>query len=280
MTPHDGGTACGVPPYGSFPRSAWKCSWGRSAARRGTRSVRGGIPTRSVGTREPPAAFRPTALCKYSPPPPIRRREAASGSADILSAPARSAGCNPVGTDTHQATVRVKRRLTAVGRQDAGAPSRGFAAIRGDTPTVSARGEAAGDALRPDAGRGASGAAFPRGAWERGTHPLALARAAVRTADPTDRGARGDPVGSAVRTAAPADAGAGWSAGAGRRRSLVPTLRVGMQLGTLRVQARDAERPGRHSHAERGNEGRARSPWRERRSAQRTLRTPAPAETL
>jgi hypothetical protein len=52
---------------------------------------------------------------------------------------------------------------------------------------------------------------------------------------------------------------------------LVPTLRVGMHLGMLRVPChrpfpgkpggtarpiqRDAERPGRYSHAERGNEG-------------------------
>ncbi|PAM84749.1 hypothetical protein CES87_04720 [Pseudomonas sp. ERMR1:02] len=37
---------------------------------------------------------------------------------------------------------------------------------------------------------------------------------------------------------------------------IVPTLRVGMPLGTLRVPAleRDAERPGLHSHAERGND--------------------------
>ena len=48
----------------------------------------------------------------------------------------------------------------------------------------------------------------------------------------------------------------------GRRRpTLVPTLRVGMPSATLGVAAfasappGDAERPGRHSHAERGNEG-------------------------
>jgi hypothetical protein len=37
---------------------------------------------------------------------------------------------------------------------------------------------------------------------------------------------------------------------------IVPTLRVGMPQGTLRVPApgRDAERPGLHSHAERGND--------------------------
>ena len=36
---------------------------------------------------------------------------------------------------------------------------------------------------------------------------------------------------------------------------IVPTLRVGMQPGTLRVPAEaDAERPLRHSHAERGND--------------------------
>ena len=35
---------------------------------------------------------------------------------------------------------------------------------------------------------------------------------------------------------------------------IVPTLRVGMQPGTLRVPRADAERPLRHSHAERGNE--------------------------
>jgi hypothetical protein len=40
--------------------------------------------------------------------------------------------------------------------------------------------------------------------------------------------------------------------------SLVPTLRVGMPSSTLRVKflaRQDAERPGMHSHAERGNEG-------------------------
>jgi hypothetical protein len=36
---------------------------------------------------------------------------------------------------------------------------------------------------------------------------------------------------------------------------IVPTLRVGMQPGTLRVpKRRDAERHRRHSHAERGND--------------------------
>ena len=35
---------------------------------------------------------------------------------------------------------------------------------------------------------------------------------------------------------------------------IVPTLRVGMHLVTLGVTSRvDAERPGRYSHAERGN---------------------------
>ena len=40
------------------------------------------------------------------------------------------------------------------------------------------------------------------------------------------------------------------------RRLIVPTLRVGMHLVTLRVTTlrADAERPGRHSHAERGND--------------------------
>ncbi len=37
---------------------------------------------------------------------------------------------------------------------------------------------------------------------------------------------------------------------------IVPTLRVGMPQGTLRVPVleSDAERPGLHSHAERGND--------------------------
>ncbi|PMU07961.1 hypothetical protein C1Y11_24855, partial [Pseudomonas sp. FW305-20] len=37
---------------------------------------------------------------------------------------------------------------------------------------------------------------------------------------------------------------------------IVPTLRVGMPQGTLRVPAleRDAERPGLHSHGDRGND--------------------------
>src|SRR5246127_4579009 len=40
------------------------------------------------------------------------------------------------------------------------------------------------------------------------------------------------------------------------RRMIVPTLRVGMHPVTLRVTTSraDAERPGRHSHAERGND--------------------------
>ncbi|AZV25934.1 hypothetical protein CT157_07915 [Pseudomonas syringae] len=38
---------------------------------------------------------------------------------------------------------------------------------------------------------------------------------------------------------------------------IVPTLRVGMPQWTLRVRfGRDAERPGLHSHAERGNDHR------------------------
>jgi hypothetical protein len=39
-------------------------------------------------------------------------------------------------------------------------------------------------------------------------------------------------------------------------RRIVPTLRVGMHQGTLRVPASDweAERPGLHFHAERGND--------------------------
>ena len=41
----------------------------------------------------------------------------------------------------------------------------------------------------------------------------------------------------------------------GRTVMIVPTLRVGMQPGTLRVpKRRDAERHRRHSHAERGND--------------------------
>jgi len=35
---------------------------------------------------------------------------------------------------------------------------------------------------------------------------------------------------------------------------IVPTLRVGMPPGTLRVHRSDAERQERHSHAERGND--------------------------
>ncbi|POH40424.1 hypothetical protein C2U56_16080 [Pseudomonas fluorescens] len=35
---------------------------------------------------------------------------------------------------------------------------------------------------------------------------------------------------------------------------IAPTLRVGMPLSTLRVTLWDAERPGMHSHAERGND--------------------------
>ncbi|PAM82065.1 hypothetical protein CES87_20800 [Pseudomonas sp. ERMR1:02] len=49
-----------------------------------------------------------------------------------------------------------------------------------------------------------------------------------------------------------------WSTGRSScySRSIVPTLCVGMPQGTLRVPAleRDAERPGLHSHAERGND--------------------------
>ncbi|QHD10185.1 hypothetical protein PspR76_29170 [Pseudomonas sp. R76] len=39
-------------------------------------------------------------------------------------------------------------------------------------------------------------------------------------------------------------------------RMIVPTLRVGMPIVTLRVTplGADAERPGLHSHAERGND--------------------------
>ncbi|MGF6208155.1 hypothetical protein ABH906_004161 [Pseudomonas frederiksbergensis] len=37
---------------------------------------------------------------------------------------------------------------------------------------------------------------------------------------------------------------------------IVPTLCVGMQPGTLCVPKADAERPLRHSHAERGNDHR------------------------
>ncbi|MGF6128556.1 hypothetical protein QF019_003769 [Pseudomonas frederiksbergensis] len=37
-------------------------------------------------------------------------------------------------------------------------------------------------------------------------------------------------------------------------RLIVPTLCVGMQQGTLCVPEADAERPGRHSPAERGND--------------------------
>ena len=41
---------------------------------------------------------------------------------------------------------------------------------------------------------------------------------------------------------------------------IVPTLRVGMHLVTLGVTSRvDAERPGRYSHAERGNNQRSMS---------------------
>ncbi|RAH01373.1 hypothetical protein DJ480_17275 [Pseudomonas sp. Leaf98] len=38
---------------------------------------------------------------------------------------------------------------------------------------------------------------------------------------------------------------------------IVPTLCVGMPLVTLRVTPWDAERPGLHSHAERGNDQRS-----------------------
>ncbi|EPA96976.1 hypothetical protein PG5_25520 [Pseudomonas sp. G5(2012)] len=42
------------------------------------------------------------------------------------------------------------------------------------------------------------------------------------------------------------------------RQMIVPTLRVGMPQRTLRVRLLiwDAERPGLHSHAERGNDQR------------------------
>ncbi|PNA06452.1 hypothetical protein C1X30_02195 [Pseudomonas sp. FW305-BF6] len=48
-----------------------------------------------------------------------------------------------------------------------------------------------------------------------------------------------------------------------RPRLIVPTLRVGMPQGTLRVPALewDAERPGLHSHAERGNERDGKVTW-------------------
>ena len=40
-----------------------------------------------------------------------------------------------------------------------------------------------------------------------------------------------------------------------RSSMIVPTLCVGMNPGTLRVTSGlDAQRPGRHSHAERGND--------------------------
>ncbi|OKP74722.1 hypothetical protein BTR19_00400 [Pseudomonas fluorescens] len=40
----------------------------------------------------------------------------------------------------------------------------------------------------------------------------------------------------------------------GIRNLLVPTLCVGMPHRTLRVRCWDAQRPGMHSHAERGND--------------------------
>ncbi|APV38260.1 hypothetical protein PFAS1_02480 [Pseudomonas frederiksbergensis] len=49
---------------------------------------------------------------------------------------------------------------------------------------------------------------------------------------------------------------------------IVPTLCVGMPQWTLRVRfGRDAERPGLHSHAERGNDHHQSAEGRNRRSA-------------
>ncbi|AZV25122.1 hypothetical protein CT157_03540 [Pseudomonas syringae] len=47
-----------------------------------------------------------------------------------------------------------------------------------------------------------------------------------------------------------------WASESEQHRQIVPTLCVGMPQRTLRVLRWDAERPGMHSHAERGNDQR------------------------
>ena len=126
------------------------------------------------------------------------------------------------------------------------------------------RGHASGDAPRHDfkSGRRAPRAAFPRRAWERSARSANSAGSDPATASRTlefpcgswlacDSGVSAshllpDPP---LSRASPAPTGV-------MRRLIVPTLRVGMHLETLRVTTlrADAERPGRHSHAERGND--------------------------
>jgi len=95
-----------------------------------------------------------------SPPQSIRRRKAATGTADSLSAPVRSAGFFVVFTAIYQAFIGSGRRLTAAGRQAAGGPTRGFAAVMANTMPVSgvvSRGPGVGGLL--------IGAGVPPSAW-------------------------------------------------------------------------------------------------------------------
>jgi hypothetical protein len=94
------------------------------------------------------------------------------------------------------------------------------------------RGNAATDALR-QRGRRASSKAFPRGAWERSI-PLLT-------------------VGARLPAICRAPAARPVRAGCQAEFLIVPTLRVVTQRLTFCVNG-DAERPQKHSHAERGSD--------------------------
>jgi len=76
-------------------------------------------------------------LGKYSPQQSIRRRRAAPGTADSLSAPAQSAGFLVTVTAAYQTSIGSERGLTAARRQAAGGPACGFAAVLARTVTIS-----------------------------------------------------------------------------------------------------------------------------------------------
>jgi len=96
-----------------------------------------GVAWRHRPLERPDGIPTPLRLGKYSPQQPIRLRKAATGTADSLSAPARSAGIFIFFTTTYQAFIGSECRLAAAGRQAAGRPARGFAAVLANTFTIS-----------------------------------------------------------------------------------------------------------------------------------------------
>ncbi len=114
------------------------------------------------------------------------------------------------------------------------------------------RGNASADAPRQGDGRGASRAAYPTRSVGTIINPFCGVAAG---AFPAEAGPTGPRHGRIPLDSRDAFSGTGFSReDAGAYTMIVPTLCVVMHPPTLCVKAMDAERPGRHPHAERGDD--------------------------